>query len=156
MNAATKFPIIHQSREVLICEGSAVHVRYSQQGNFTAAEYYACFGAEANLVRDLGYETYTREGWTIQISMADVLACESGRTMQRALIDALREREELPALTYEQISELALDYDTISPRAALFLLQMFDHAYSPEEVDIHSELRRLDQQGLGLKDFCKT
>ena len=156
MNAETKFPIIHQSQEVLICGGSTVHVRFSQQGNFTATEYYAGFGAEANLVRDLGYETYTREGWTIQISMADVLACESGRTMQRTLIDALREREGLPALTYEQIAELALDYDTISPQAALFLLQMFDYAYSPEEVDIHNEIRRLGQQGLELKDFCKT
>ena len=127
------------------------------EGMVSAAEYRQMYGAEADITTAMIHQSYDRDGWAVKIGVADVLAAENeAGSMQSVIISALREQEGLAPLTGREAAAQALGHGEIAPEAALFLMQMYSHAFRPEEVRVEQEMQRLQNAGLGLRDFCRT
>ena len=85
-----------------------------------------------------------------------MLATESQEhSMQHVIVNALRQRQGLPPLSGAESARLCRACDDISPEATLFLMGMYDHSHSPEEVNAEAELVRIEAAGLTLADLCR-
>ena len=123
------------------------------QANITRQQFQTLMGDEANLVRHISLPTQGPDNWDICVRVQDVLACENKESMQLALIYAILEQDRGPRFTEQDMIRRARDWTDISEEAALFLVQMYAQATSPEMMVPDEELSRMQQQGLTLEDF---
>ena len=134
----------------------AVEFETRIRGWVSVAEFQAMFGTDENIVHSMIRDIETHDHWTTTIGTSDVLACEQEEhSMQHVMINAMRKSAGLPPLSGSESSRRGRDYEDIKPEAALFLMEMYDVAYSPDDVDAELELARFDQAGLTIHDLLK-
>ena len=75
--------------------------------------------------------------------------------MQHLIIDGLLAQMGLDPMEAAEIGGRALGVNQISPDALLFLMEMRKRAETPQEADVITELRRLEEAGLGMIHFCQ-
>ena len=125
------------------------------RGEVSLEEFRAMFGPDRNIVGAMAYSSTSRDGWAITVTAEDVLATEGTNTMQHLIIDGLLAQMGLDPMEADEIGGRALGVNQISPDALLFLMEMRKRAETPQEADVITELRRLEEAGLGMVHFCQ-
>ena len=137
-------------------DGQATPTKVDVQAEITKRQFHALMGDEATLIRHIALQTEGPDDWDIRVRLQDTLACENQQSMQEAIIWAILDQEPGPRRhSTQDIRRRARDWTDIRDEAALFLVQMYAHATSPEMMVPDEELSRMQQQGLTLEDFMR-
>lgn len=124
-------------------------------GDLTEEEFQQEFGPGIRITEMMCLETNDIDGYTIHITLTDVLACENEHSHQDVLVNMLRKSEGMEPLEHEELVQRARRYGDLTPEAAQFLLGCAEGGMHPDELDDEMIMNEALSSGLTLGDFLR-
>ena len=123
------------------------------EGMMSEDEHERIFGPDLCITERMCMETYDRMGYTIRVTLTDVLACESQDVHQERVINAMLEGQGSEPLEHSQVERRARSCRETSQETAEFPMECAVRGMGPDEMDPGHELRKAREKGITLEDL---